>query len=103
VRPTLQIGTPTNQSIGQDTSPSEECIFALGDVARTGGPKQGRSCLAQGEIVVKNILALIRGKPALNKYIPHPFESALQLTLGKVRGDTCNILCYKVQEGKISD
>jgi hypothetical protein len=40
--------------------------------------------MLQGEVIVKNILSMIHGRPNLKEYNPHPFEGALQLTLGKV-------------------
>ncbi|PKX97016.1 NAD(P)/FAD-dependent oxidoreductase [Aspergillus novofumigatus IBT 16806] len=84
VKPTLQVGIQESSSSrsGQDLLHHGR-IFALGDVARTGGPKQGRACMLQGDITVKNILAMIRGSPTLKEYNPHPFEGALQLTMGK--------------------
>ncbi|KAF7556955.1 hypothetical protein G7Z17_g1010 [Cylindrodendrum hubeiense] len=72
VNPTLQL---TN---------SEAKIFAFGDVARTGGPKQGRACMMQAEIVLSNILRLIKGRQELKHYTPHPFEGSLIMTLGKM-------------------
>lgn len=59
-------------------------IFALGDVAQTGGPKQGRAGMVQGEVVLNNILRLIKNQQGLENYEPLPFEGALQLTMGEV-------------------
>ena len=58
-------------------------IFAIGDVAATNSPKMARSAFAQAEIVADNIIRLISGHP-LRKYISHPFEGAIDLTLGGV-------------------
>lgn len=38
----------------------------------------------QIDIVVNNLLRLIKGSPAEVKYVPHFFENTLKLTLGKV-------------------
>lgn len=38
----------------------------------------------QSDIVVNNLLRLIKGGPAEDKYVPHFFENTLKLTLGKV-------------------
>ena len=62
-------------------------IFALGDVAETGGPRMGRAGMMQAEIVCQNILAMIKGKK-LDEYIPLALEGALKLSLGKVRKHT---------------
>ncbi|PMD35352.1 FAD/NAD(P)-binding domain-containing protein [Hyaloscypha variabilis F] len=59
-----------------------ENIFALGDVAETGGPKMASAGMMQGEIVRENILALIRGEQ-LAEYTPLALEGALKLRLGK--------------------
>lgn len=59
-------------------------IFALGDVAETGGPKMARAGMMQAEIVRGNILALINEK-YLVEYTPLALEGALKLSLGKVR------------------
>ncbi|KAH6710955.1 hypothetical protein BKA61DRAFT_107045 [Leptodontidium sp. MPI-SDFR-AT-0119] len=62
-------------------------IFALGDVAETGGPKFARAGGAQAEIVRANIVASIKGK-ALSDYVPSALEGSLKLSLGK---DECVI------------
>ncbi|KAE9380356.1 putative amid-like NADH oxidoreductase [Stipitochalara longipes BDJ] len=59
-----------------------ENIFALGDVAETGGPRMASAGMMQGEIVRENILALIRGVK-LAEYTPLALEGALKLRLGK--------------------
>jgi apoptosis-inducing factor 2 len=80
VRPTLQIATDQKQENSTLAN-----IFALGDVAATGGPKNARSSLFQAEVVLKNMLAIINGDAPLNTYKPHGFvEGALGLSLGKV-------------------
>ena len=45
-----------------------------------------RAAFFQSEIVLQNILALIKGKNvALEKYVPNfPMEGSIKLTLGKV-------------------
>ncbi|KAJ7456945.1 putative amid-like NADH oxidoreductase [Mycena latifolia] len=50
VQPTLQIQDPSN-ALGH--------IFALGDVAATGGPKMARAAQFQAEVVATNILDLV--------------------------------------------
>ncbi len=77
VKPTLQILCPAKSD-----KPINN-IFALGDVAETGGPKMARAGMMQAEIVRSNIVAMIKGKN-LNEYIPSPIEGALNLSLGKV-------------------
>ncbi|KAF1994751.1 oxidoreductase [Amniculicola lignicola CBS 123094] len=75
VKPTLQI-----------TDPALQHIFAIGDVAETGGPRMARAAFVQGEIVVENLLALIEGKTELKTYKPDfDFEGAIKLTLGKTK------------------
>jgi NADH dehydrogenase FAD-containing subunit len=75
VEPTLQV---------QNLPSSKKNIFALGDVAQSGGPKQARASIMQGDVVVNNLLRLIKGQSAEEKYVPHFFENTLKLTLGKV-------------------
>ncbi|KAH7161958.1 hypothetical protein B0J13DRAFT_632696 [Dactylonectria estremocensis] len=68
VKPTLQV----------DRLPSSRGnIFALGDVAQTGGLKQGRAAMIQGEVVLNNIFRLINNQSVLENYEPLPFEGAL--------------------------
>ncbi|GKU08970.1 unnamed protein product [Fusarium langsethiae] len=74
VGPTLQV---------ENLPSSRKNIFALGDVAQSGGPKQARASIMQGDIVVKNLLQLINGGSAGVEYVPHFFENTLKLTLGK--------------------
>lgn len=74
VKPTLQL---------QD--PKFPHIFALGDVADTGGPKMARAGRVQAEIAQQNIVALIEGKDAYVVYVPRfDIEGSIKLTLGKV-------------------
>ncbi|KAF4964254.1 hypothetical protein FSARC_7808 [Fusarium sarcochroum] len=77
VKPTLQVGHLPS---------SQQNMFAMGDVAQSGGAKQARAAMMQAEVVVKNILRLIKGKPAEHQYKPMYFEGALNLTLGKHAG-----------------
>ncbi|KAM0426411.1 hypothetical protein ACHAPT_008458 [Fusarium lateritium] len=74
VKPTLQV----------DHLPSSKGnIFAIGDVAQSGGAKQGRAAMMQSEVVTSNITSLIKNKASFEKYTPIFFEEALNLTLGK--------------------
>jgi apoptosis-inducing factor 2 len=76
VKPTLQIS---------DESNAFPNIFALGDVAETGGPKMARACQAQAEVVLANILSIIKRRNPRTIYTPHSLiECAIKLTLGKV-------------------
>lgn len=72
-------------------------IFALGDVAETGGPKMARAGMMQAEIVGGNIVALIKGKK-LAEYTPLALEGALKLSLGKVSTPT---LLHKSAKNRI--
>ncbi|KAJ4138745.1 hypothetical protein NW768_002617 [Fusarium equiseti] len=74
VGPTLQV---------EQLPSGRKNIFALGDVAQSSGPKQARASIMQAEIVIKNLLQLMKGTSANNKYVPHFFENTLNLTLGK--------------------
>ena len=38
----------------------------------------------QAEIIVSNLVQLMKERPAKDKYVPHFFENTLNLTLGKV-------------------
>ncbi|KAF2876450.1 hypothetical protein BDV95DRAFT_590566 [Massariosphaeria phaeospora] len=59
-------------------------IFAFGDVAETGGPKMARAAFIQSEVVLQNILAMIKGQKSLKQYKPYAlFEGSIKLTLGK--------------------
>lgn len=76
VRPTLQIDAPVG---GLDH------LFAVGDVADTGGPKMGRAAVAQVQVVADNILAMVSGSPPRRVYTPHrAVEGSIHLTLGMV-------------------
>lgn len=60
-------------------------IFALGDVADSGGPKMARAAECQSHVVASNIVSLINSRPALSTYQPvKEVEGAIKLTLGKV-------------------
>ncbi|KAF2160318.1 hypothetical protein M409DRAFT_70494 [Zasmidium cellare ATCC 36951] len=75
VHPTLQVSTK------QKTATN---IFALGDVAETGGPKMARAAFFQASVVQKNILSRIRGRKPSAVYKPQPtIEGSLKLTIGK--------------------
>jgi NADH dehydrogenase FAD-containing subunit len=56
VKPTLQLegDVKSNEGIAR--------IFALGDVAETGGPMMARAAMLQAEIVRENIVGLIKRK-----------------------------------------
>jgi apoptosis-inducing factor 2 len=76
VRPTLQI---------RDKSNDFPHVFALGDVAETGDPMMVLAGQAQTDVVLANILSIIkrRNPSTINK--PHSLiEGAIKLTLGKV-------------------
>ncbi|KAI7767482.1 hypothetical protein LZL87_010810 [Fusarium oxysporum] len=73
VKPTLQV---------QNLPSSRQNIFAVGDVAQSGGAKQARACMMQGEVAVQNILGLIKSNSATKEYQPQFFEGMLNLTLG---------------------
>ncbi|EHY55746.1 hypothetical protein HRR83_009183 [Exophiala dermatitidis] len=86
VQPTLQI---------QDSDPKTR-IFALGDVAKTNGPRMARAARAQADVVTLNILSMINQQKPSNVYRPQIYEGAIKLTLGK-----CNYIYYgKDQNGK---
>lgn len=60
-------------------------IFALGDVAETGGPKMARATECQSHVVASNIVSLIKSRPVASTYQPvKEVEGAIKLTLGKV-------------------
>ncbi|CAG8960263.1 hypothetical protein HYFRA_00012783, partial [Hymenoscyphus fraxineus] len=86
VHPSLQI----QQHKKIDGSPDLRNVFALGDVAETGGPKMARAGLFQAEVVRSNIIRLIAGR-RLKEYKPMAMEGALKLTLGKVNILFCSI------------
>lgn len=80
MRPTLQVHDTDNDNTAFPH------IFALGDVAETGGPRMSRAGMAQAEIVLQNILAMIWEREPSATYKPNLLlEGALKLTLGKVR------------------
>ncbi|CRG91878.1 Apoptosis-inducing factor 2 [Talaromyces islandicus] len=59
-------------------------IFAIGDVAETGGPNMGRAGFFQAEVIIRNILAMVQGRNASSIYQPRPdIEGAIKLSLGK--------------------
>ncbi|KAJ9100466.1 hypothetical protein QFC21_003504 [Naganishia friedmannii] len=69
VRPTLQLQHPGYGN-----------IFALGDIADTGAPKAARPGMAQQDVVVRNIEALVKGQEPEGKIEVGP--AAIHLTLG---------------------
>ncbi|KAF3481515.1 oxidoreductase [Arthroderma uncinatum] len=75
VHPTLQVNDGTELE--------NKHIFALGDVAKTDGPRMGRACQSQAEIVTSNILALINKQDQLVAYRPSIVDRVIKLTLGK--------------------
>lgn len=77
VAPSLQINSPEGTA---------DNIFALGDVAESGGPKMARAAECQSHIVASNIVSLIKSSTASDIYDPvMAVEGAIKLTLGKVR------------------
>ncbi|EGD84105.1 hypothetical protein H112_07796 [Trichophyton rubrum D6] len=75
VHPTLQINNGPNMP-----NPN---IFALGDVAKTTGPRMERTARAQAEIVASNIVSLITGYTPLQTYRVTEAHGVIKLTLGK--------------------
>lgn len=71
VKPTLQIADTRYPN-----------VFALGDVAATGGNKAARPGRSQAQIVVENIAALVSGAGELRTYSPEAAE--IHLSLGMV-------------------
>ncbi|KAF5025505.1 hypothetical protein F66182_2410 [Fusarium sp. NRRL 66182] len=65
---------------------SKSNIFAIGDVAQSGGAKQARAGVMQAEVAVANILRLLKGQAAQDKYKPNYMEGTVNLTLGKSAG-----------------
>lgn len=60
-------------------------MFALGDVAESGGPKMARAAECQSQIVASNIVSMIKNTTAPGIYRPvMAVEGAIKLTLGKV-------------------
>ncbi|KAF2113143.1 hypothetical protein BDV96DRAFT_664054, partial [Lophiotrema nucula] len=58
-------------------------VFAIGDVAETGGPKMARASFFQTEVILHNILSLIAEKRNLKRYKPILWiEGSIKLTLG---------------------
>ncbi|KAL4751797.1 hypothetical protein BDW72DRAFT_212564 [Aspergillus terricola var. indicus] len=76
VRPTLQVADPSN---------ANPRIFALGDVARTNGPRMARAARAQADVVASNILSMTHQGETTTSYVPQVYESVIKLTLGKSR------------------
>jgi NADH dehydrogenase FAD-containing subunit len=72
VKPTLQIKDEKHPK-----------IFAIGDVAATGGNKNARSGYAQAQVVADNIKNMIKGSDAREEYVPSPF--AIHMSTGLVR------------------
>ncbi|KAI0155746.1 hypothetical protein BJ166DRAFT_554674 [Pestalotiopsis sp. NC0098] len=78
VQPTLQV-MPSYTEASHDLP-----IFVVGDVAEHGGPKMARAGFLQADVVVDNILDMIKGRGATKTYKPKWFlEGAIKLTLGK--------------------
>ncbi|EFE41891.1 hypothetical protein TRV_03351, partial [Trichophyton verrucosum HKI 0517] len=75
VHPTLQINNGPNMP-----NPN---IFALGDVAKTTGPRMERTARAQADIVASNIVSLITGYTPLQTYRVTEAHGVIKLTLGK--------------------
>ncbi|RAO67690.1 uncharacterized protein BHQ10_003702 [Talaromyces amestolkiae] len=76
VKPTLQI----------DTSRSSN-VFAMGDVAETGGSRMASAGFFQTETILQNIYTMIRGKTPSSVYKPClVIEGRLKLSLGKDEG-----------------
>lgn len=87
VRPTLQLQSP--EAFADE-------VFALGDVAETGGPKMARAAFFQSLIVSENIVSMIRGGLPSKTYQPKlMIEGSIKLTLGKV---SCVHVVMKAQE-----
>jgi NADH dehydrogenase FAD-containing subunit len=60
-------------------------MFALGDVAESGGPNMARAADVQSHIVASNIVSLIKNNKAPHNYQPvKEVEGSIKLTLGKV-------------------
>ena len=69
--------------------------FALGDVAETGAPKMARAAMMQGEVVVDNILSMIKSGVPTTTYTPqHDLEGTIKLTLGIVSTTAPSIGIY---------
>lgn len=74
MKPSLQLIDPTYPN-----------VYALGDVAESGGPKMARAAFTQSQVVADNILQLIQGQNELTAYKPYiPLEGSIKLSLGKV-------------------
>ncbi|KIV99717.1 uncharacterized protein PV09_08647 [Verruconis gallopava] len=89
----------------QLADPEMPHVFALGDVADSGGPRMGRAAFCQARVVAQNIVASIKGG-ALRAYRPEVVvEGLIKLTLGKTEYvvDTCdadgNELLYSASDG----
>lgn len=59
-------------------------IYAAGDVADSGAPKNGRSATAQAAFVSDNILRAVQGRPPLVYRTDYLMEGGIELTLGLV-------------------
>lgn len=83
VSPSLQVFNK-DESLGGEVLDN---VYALGDIADTGGPKMARAAFIQARVVSMNVLNSIT-EMSRNKitYTPNTsVEGALLLTLGKVR------------------
>lgn len=58
-------------------------IFALGDVAKTTGPRMERAARSQAEVVQSNIVSMINQQHPLGIYRPIDDDGVIKLTLGK--------------------
>lgn len=74
VKPTLQIADDRFNN-----------IYAAGDVIDYPCPKNGRSATFQAEVVSRNIVCAIQGRPPVNYQPNTVIESSIELTLGLVR------------------
>ncbi|KAL3421999.1 hypothetical protein PVAG01_06155 [Phlyctema vagabunda] len=61
-------------------------VFALGDVAETGGVRMGRAAAIQASVVGQNIVRAIQGQPLKEYHSISLFESGIDLTLGLTEG-----------------
>ncbi|KAL4759111.1 uncharacterized protein BDW70DRAFT_161891 [Aspergillus foveolatus] len=59
--------------------------LALGDVAKTKGPRMARAARAQADVVASDILSMIHQGESSTSYVPQIYESVIKLTLGRSR------------------
>ena len=60
-------------------------MFAVGDVAKTDGPRMARAAREQADVITHNILSMINQQKPSTLYSPQIYEGVIKLTLGKVR------------------